>query len=62
METRLFEITLKDGRFFRVFCANKHQINRFFRTIEPTMETWTMANGIHTVKQWEEIIKSEVKD
>ena len=61
METSLFEITLSEGRKFRIFCANKSQKKRFMKTLsEVKSENMIVAsNGIHAIKQWEEIIKFE---
>lgn len=58
METTLYKITFKDGRVFKVFCANKHQKSRFLRSSigiynESTLEV--VENGIHTIKQWEDL-------
>ena len=61
METTVFEIELKDGRIFRVFCANSTQKKRVLSTIDkikhlkPTIKAIT--NGIHTVSEWEQITK-----
>lgn len=57
--TALYSIKLKNGRKFRVFCANKSQVDRFRATlneIDPD-EAITAINGIHTVKQWEQHVE-----
>jgi len=63
MQTTLYEITTKDGRIFRVFCANAIQSARMHIAIRTlvgcTYEAKEIACGIHTVKQFEDIIKSE---
>lgn len=63
METTVFEIELTQGRVFRINCENRSQkkrvLNSFYRlqdrglakSIEP------IINGIHTVKQWEQIVE-----
>lgn len=61
METTLYKVTFKDGREYRVFCANKAQKKRFWYSLIGThTETpEVIINGIHTVKQWEQIISKE---
>lgn len=59
METTLYKITFKDGREFRVFCANKKQKQRFHRSIIDTKtEVSEITNGIHNITQWEKIINN----
>ena len=61
METTLFKITFDDGRKFKIFCANKHQKLRLltaYHIVEGTAGLEELENGIHTIKQWEEIIKN----
>lgn len=61
METTLFKISFDDGRVFKIFCANKHQKLRAlnaYHTAEGTSGLEELENGIHTVKQFEDIIKS----
>ncbi len=64
METSLYEIELKDGRIFRVFCANSTQKRKFLWDHYTMLKKGTVkearviANGIHTVKQWKEIFKT----
>lgn len=63
METTLFKITFKDGRVFKIFCANKHQKLRLlnaYHTVEGTAGIEDITNGIHTIKQWEDIV-SKIK-
>jgi len=58
METTLYEVTFKDGRVFRVFCANKSQKKRFTKQLIKTgkeCKFTVVANGIHNIKQWEKI-------
>lgn len=68
METSLYEITFKDGRVFRVFCANKAQKERFKKSylvnnfFGKQAQYKQISNGIHTIKQWEDIIDSELKN
>ena len=61
METTLYKITFKDGGVYKVFCANRHQKDRFLKTaILLNSYQWEeLENGIHTIKQWEEIINNE---
>lgn len=63
METSLYKITFKDGRVFKVFCANKAQKKRFRNTINQSkkpicFDVTDVENGIHDINQWEEIIKT----
>ena len=63
METTLYKITFDDGRVFKVFCANKHQKRRLTTTItsseNETVSIDVLESGIHTIKQWEDIIKEK---
>jgi len=62
METTLYKITFQDGREYRVFCGNKAQKKRFYKMVETLKDYETLeelTNGIHTIKQWEEIINNE---
>jgi len=57
METTLYKVSFDDGRVFKVFCANKAQKNRFRATVT-TGEAVTvevLENGIHNIKQWEDM-------
>lgn len=60
MTTTIFEVTLKDGRIYRVFTANSTQERKAihsFNNMRDQIETIeTPVNGIHTFKQWSEII------
>ena len=62
MQTTLFQIKFKDGRTFKIFCANRHQINRFKITISElstknkSFEITELANGIHNINQWQQIV------
>tara|TARA_R110000851_G_scaffold4520_3_gene18461 strand:+ start:215 stop:403 length:189 start_codon:yes stop_codon:yes gene_type:complete len=58
MQTTLYKIKFKDGREFRVFCANSSQKQRMHNAMHHLAQDCTLTeviNGIHTVKQWEEI-------
>lgn len=61
METSLYKITFKDGREYRVFCANRKQKERMHKAwnelLKKDNETKVevMTNGIHTIKQFEDI-------
>ena len=63
METTLYKITFKDGRVFKVFCANSTQKRRFTTTMAQKGALGTkieeLENGIHTIKQWEDILKKQ---
>ena len=62
METTLYKVTFNDGRIFKVFCANRHQKDRFFDSsigIHNNSKLETIENGIHTIKQWEQILNYE---
>jgi len=59
METTLFEVKTKDGRTFRVFCAKRKQIEHFVKLVIGKGYTISeIANGIHTIRQFEQIIKT----
>jgi hypothetical protein len=60
METTLYRITFKDGRTFKVFCANKAQKQRLLDTQfrRDGIAVREIASGIHTIKQWEQILTS----
>jgi len=62
METTLYELTMKDGRKFRISAENKHQKNRVlktFRELGYNNKLECISNGIHTVKQFENIMSAE---
>jgi len=56
METRIIEIVFKDGRKFRVFCANSTQIkkmNFWYYNNKDKVQTFEFTvNGIHNVKDF----------
>ena len=62
METIIFQIELKDGRIFRIFCANSAQkkevINSYNNIKDKVKEITTITTGIHTVKEYKEILKT----
>ena len=62
METTVFEIELLDGRIFRVFCANSTQKRKAlasFSSIKNKIkDKEVIASGVHTVKQWEQIVET----
>lgn len=61
METTLFEVIFYDGRKFRVFCYGKNQKKRFRESLQEIKEqiksVESMVIGIHTISQFEQIIK-----
>lgn len=60
METTLFEVKLKDGRIFRVFCHGKNQIKRLKDKVA-TLEVeycHALSNGINTIKEFEQLCNS----
>lgn len=58
MQTTLYEVKTKDDRTFKVFCANKHQSDRFREvTWNEKFEVAVLENGIHNIKQWEDWTK-----
>jgi len=67
METTLYEIKYPDGRLFRVNCANKSQKSRLLKSIAKLNQSneniviKEITNGIHTVKQWENIVEQRGK-
>jgi len=60
METAVLQVDMKDGRVFRIFCANatqKKKTEQSLNKIKDKIEfVRTVTNGIHTHKQWKEII------
>ena len=67
MSTTLFRIKFKDGREWRVFCANNNQAQRLFTTLENISfdyenEMSEITSGIHTIKQWEQIVNNLKKE
>ena len=58
---KVFCIELKDGREFKVACENKSQIDRFIKSLRDLKlypSYVSDINGIHNIKQWEQIIKT----
>ena len=61
METSVYEVTFKDGRIYRVFCANRTQKDKFKASLVKIGIPYsfkTLTNGIHTSKQWNQIIET----
>ena len=59
MKTTLYEVKTEDGRTSRVFCANSKQHDRFREVAWKEGNTIsTISNGIHTIKQFEQFIKT----
>jgi acylphosphatase len=61
MIMKVFCIELKDGRIFNIACANKSQIERFTKSLREAKlypSHVSSVNGIHNIKQWEQIIKT----
>ena len=60
METIVFQIELKDGRVFRIFCANSTQkkkvIESYTKIKDKVKEITTITTGLHTVSQYEKIL------
>lgn len=59
----ILKVDLNDGATFNIFCANKTQKNRAiatFKKMDIKLIT-PIVNGIHTVSQWEEIVKNYSK-
>jgi len=63
METTVYQIDLKDGRIFRIFCANSTQKRKllasYYKIKSKVKRLREVTNGIHTIKQWEQIVKTE---
>lgn len=62
METALIEIVLEDKRIFRIFCGNSTQKKRVIQSYhnldQKNSEIRVIANGINTVNEWNEILKT----
>ncbi len=60
METIVYQIELKDGRTFRVFCANSTQkkivISSYSAIKDKVKAITTITTGIHTAKEYEKLI------
>jgi len=57
----IFCIELKDGRKFKIACENQSQIERFKKSLRDSnlyTPDVSSINGIHTIKQWEQIVKT----
>jgi len=66
METSLYRIIFKDGREYRVFCANRRQNKDMLHIVYKIQDmckkrggVTIITNGIHNMKQWKDIIKLE---
>lgn len=63
METSLYQINFKDGRIFKVFCANKKQnkdmLHFLFERQKDIKRNGQIiiTNGIHTFLQFKKIMK-----
>jgi len=59
MQTTIFKVETKDGRMFKVFCANSKQCERFRKIAwRPGNTVTVITNGIHNIKQFEQFIKT----
>lgn len=58
METIVYQIELKDGRIFRVFCANSTQKKKIiaYTVNDKVKEIRTITTGVHTTQQYEKIM------
>jgi|GWRWMinimDraft_5_1066013.scaffolds.fasta_scaffold19359_2 hypothetical protein len=65
MQTTLFEVIFYDGRKFNIFCKGKKEHNNFwlcYKKLENEIEhIIESVNGIHTVKQFEQININNLK-
>ena len=57
METRVIQIELTDGRTFKVFCANKTQINKTLNQCKklPVKLITQLTSGLHNTSDFLEI-------
>ena len=58
---KIFCIELKDGRKFKIACENKSQVDRFIKSLRESKlypSHISDINGIHNIKQWEQIIRT----
>ena len=67
MQKILYRVKLRDGREFRIFCANSTQTARFYQSLTETLkkdilDVEVIQNGIHDVKQWEQIVSNLHKE
>ena len=62
METKVYEITFHDGRIYRIICENSTQCrkveNDFFQNQDKFKSLEAIVCGLHTSKQWKQIIKT----
>ena len=61
MQTALYKISFKDGRVFKVFCANRKQNKTIIAMANAEQDAYTIEvieYGIHTFKQWKEWAKA----
>lgn len=62
METGVYQIEFKNGRIFRIFYTTSRQhkkiINYYYANIDKIKTFSPIVNGIHTVKQFEQILKT----
>jgi len=60
METIVYQIELKDGRTFRVFCANSTQkkkvLESYYKIKEKVEGITDVVTGIHTAQQFEKLL------
>ena len=60
METIVYQIELKDGRTFRVFCANATQkkkvIQSYHQIKDKVKEITTITTGLHTAQEYEKLL------
>jgi hypothetical protein len=65
METRIIVITFIDGREYRVFCANRTQIDKvsnWYHSNREVVKSFDFVlSGIHTASQFLNIMDSESK-
>jgi len=64
METTLYKVTFSDGRMFKIFCANRKQKERIYKTADAikmhdaNVKIEVIENGIHEIGQWERIVSA----
>lgn len=62
METSLYKVFFKDGSMFKIFCANRIQKRRFWKSVTGMKQISSIddtENGIHNIEQWEKIINDK---
>lgn len=61
METILYGVIFNDGRVYRINCRGKNQKQRFKihaeKLKEQIKEVMEITNGIHNIKEFEQLIK-----